>query len=168
MAKPSAPPGKNVITDAVRKELNSHRGEVTVGVQTQVYQGAIPHPDILRGFDDLVPGTAERLIDLAHSESLHRRQLEIMAIEANVTAQHKQLEIAEFQSKAVFWSDTLGQICGVIVSLFCIGGAIWLAMNNKMEVAIALAAIPTAAVIKAFFTSRHPSDKPEKTPDKGK
>lgn len=36
------------------------------------YQAPVPHPEILRGFDELVLGAAEQLIKLAENESLHR------------------------------------------------------------------------------------------------
>lgn len=47
----------------------------TAKVQTVTthYQGSVPHPDILRGFDAVVPGTAARLVKLAEEESAHRR-----------------------------------------------------------------------------------------------
>jgi uncharacterized membrane protein len=114
------------------------------------YEGAIPHPDILRGMDDLVPGTAARLIKLAEDESLHRRQLEVMAMEANVTAQHKQLDINCRQNRSVFRSDLIGQIAGFIVCVLSIVSAVFLGLEGHEWLAGTIAAIPTAAIIKAF------------------
>ena len=59
------------------------------------YQGPIPPPDILQGLDDLVPGTAAKLIQLALDESEHRRSLEIKVANANISAQQQQSEINE-------------------------------------------------------------------------
>ena len=111
---------------------------------------------MLAGFENLVPGTAKMLIDLAESESTHRRNLELIATQANIDTQKKQLEIANNQIKVNFKSDTLGHSSGVIVSLACIAGSVWLALNSHDWVAAALAAIPTAAVVKAFFSHRPP------------
>ncbi|MBB1630278.1 hypothetical protein A9975_05305 [Cupriavidus sp. UME77] len=85
---------------------------------------------------------------------MHRRRLEAQALDANVASQKKQLEIADYQSRVVFKSDTIGQIAGVIVSAACIAGSVWLALSNHEVTATALAAIPTAAIIKAFFSPR--------------
>lgn len=114
------------------------------------YQGLIPHPAILQQFDDLIPGTAARIIQWAEDEQHHRRGLERQAHEANIAAQQRQLAIAEAQSRAVFKSDLVGQVLGFVVCLACVGGAVWLAMQGHYWVAGTLAAIPTAAVIQAF------------------
>ncbi|CAJ0705948.1 hypothetical protein R11007_04733 [Ralstonia holmesii] len=91
---------------------------------------------------------------MAEAESLHRRTLEERALSANIAGQEKQLAIADYQSKVVFWSDTAGQIAGVTVSLACIAGAVWLAYTGHEVAAGALAAIPGAALIRSFFTPK--------------
>jgi uncharacterized membrane protein len=126
----------------------------TVQSQTQVYQGPVPHPSLLKQFDDIVPGTAARMIALAEDESRHRRHQEELVNSGNIAAQAKQLAIADYQTKAVFRSDMIGQIAGIAVSLSCIAGAVYLATQGQWKVAIALAALPTAAVIQAFFAKR--------------
>ncbi len=127
---------------------------LAAATQAKVYQGPIPPPEVLQGFEQLVPGTAERLIKLAEDESHHRRSLEQQAMDANVSAQQAQSRIGEYQSKAVFRSDTIGQIAGLVVSLACIAGAVYLAVNGHEWTAAALAALPTAAVIRAFFVPK--------------
>jgi uncharacterized membrane protein len=119
-------------------------------VQTQIYQGAIPPPEILAGFDQLVPGTSQRLIELAISESEHRRDLEQRAMSANIANQQQQMAVATYQTHAVFRSDALGQVAGVVVSLCCVGGAVYLAVSGQPWVAGVLAGLPLAAIIKAF------------------
>lgn len=129
----------------------------TVHTQTtQVYQGIIPPPEILQGFENIVQGSAQRLISLAEGESAHRRELEERAMQANIEAQKKQLEIHDYQSRVVFRSDTLGQILGATIAFACIAGSVWLAISGHEGTAVAIAAIPTAAVIKAFFSHRTP------------
>ncbi|SJM94995.1 DUF2335 domain-containing protein [Crenothrix polyspora] len=115
----------------------SQNNRVIAATQTVThYQGAVPHPDILRGIDQVVPGAAERLIKIAEEESEHRRKIEIMAIDANIYSQQQQLLIESKQSNLVLTSDLIGQIAGLIVCLSSI------------------AAIPTAALIKAFVFNR--------------
>ena len=125
-----------------------------VQTTTHIYQGTLPHPDILRGFDEVVAGSAQRIIKLTEDESLHRRALETKALEANISAQQRQVGIGEYQSRAVFRSDSIGQIAGLLVSIACIVGVIIVAIYGDDWVAVSLAAIPTAAVIRAFTVKR--------------
>lgn len=132
--------------------------------QTQVYEGPVPHPDIMAGFERLVPGAAREMFDLARVESEHRREMEKLANEANVAAQSRQLALAEYQAKSVFRSDLVGQFCGLVVAVGCVVGAVFLALNDQPWVAGLLASIPTAAVIQAFMAKRPGQDASAKKP----
>jgi uncharacterized membrane protein len=148
------------------KPNNTHQPP-SIQTQTQVthYQGAIPPPEILRGFEELVPGTAARLIALAEDESAHRRQVENKALDANIALQEQNVIIAKQQNKVVNRSDIMGQFFGFIICISCVGAAIFLGINGHDELAGAITVIPSAAVIKAFFSSKNhqqqnkPSDK---------
>ena len=120
----------------------------------EIHQGPLPHPDILKKYDGVVPGGAERIFVLAEQEASNRNRREDMAMRANVAAQERQLGIAEQRTKLAFRSDLIGQIFGMFVCIFCIAGAIFLGMNNHEWLGGLLAAIPTGAVIKAFFVDR--------------
>ena len=124
------------------------------GIATTAYQGPIPHPDILKGFDLLVPGTAKDLIELAKMESSHRRDLESKALEANIFAQKKQLEIADYQSRVVFKTDLSGQILGAVTSLVCVFLAAYLILNGYGGYAMVLASIPMGAIVKSFMPEK--------------
>jgi uncharacterized membrane protein len=156
-SNPASPPQKNPVASAVSGAFPQQQGQpitLTVATQSQVHHGPVPHPDVLRGYNELVPGAAERLIKLAEDEAAHRRHLEKQAMDSNIGAQQNQLRVGEYQSKAVFRSDTIGQAAGLLVSLACIAGAVYLGINNHEVTAGVLAAIPTAAVIRAFFVPK--------------
>lgn len=133
-----------------RQQVQRAQPQQAIIERREAYQGLIPPPVILQQFDELRPGTADRIIQWAEDEQHHRRTLEREAQAANIAAQQRQLSIAESQHRAVFRSDMLGQILGFVVCGACIAGSIWLAVQGHSGVAIALAAIPTAAVIQAF------------------
>lgn len=120
----------------------------------EAYEGPVPPPDILERFDQLVPGTARRMFDLAEQESAHRRKMEERTNDANINAQQTALAIEGRKTEAIARSDLLGQVAGVIVALSCIGGAIWCGITGHENVAIALTVVPSAAVIQAFFARR--------------
>ncbi|MDP2794726.1 MAG: DUF2335 domain-containing protein [Sulfurisoma sp.] len=125
-------------------------------VHVQHHQGPLPAPEDPHRYEALIPSAAERIIRMAEDESAHRRLIEGRAHTANIDAQARQMAIADYQSRATFHSDAIGQAAGLAVSLACIAGAVFLAQNGREWVAGALAAIPTPAVIHAFLVRRHP------------
>lgn len=138
------------------RQKRQANNQVAASTQTIThYQGAVPPPEILRGIDEIVPGAAAKLIALAEQESNHRRSLEVKAIEANIAAQVAQAQINERQTKAVFRSDMIGQFAGFLVCLCCIGAAVYLGLNGHDWLAGGIAAIPTAALIKAFMLTKN-------------
>lgn len=50
----------------------------------QQYSGPVPSPEILAKFENLVPGAAEKLIQLALSEAEHRHNFEKKQLDANI------------------------------------------------------------------------------------
>ena len=134
----------------VSKPVQTAQQVQTIQATQTTFTGPMPPPELLRQYDTVVLGAAERILVMAEKEAQHRQTQESQALNANVQAQKQQLYIAEQQTKATFRSDAIGQVCGFIVSLICVVGAIYLAMNGQPIVATALAALPLAAIIRAF------------------
>lgn len=139
----------NAVAAAAQQQMH-HQLQPVVTTQVQQYSGQIPPPDLLKSFDDIIPGTAARLIQWAEDEQTHRRRLESDAQAANIAAQQRQLETTAAQVKGVLRSDLIGQVFGFLVCVVCVGGAIYLAVNGQPGVGAALTVIPTGAVIYAF------------------
>lgn len=51
----------------------------------QRFSGPIPHPDILAHYNNIVPGAAERIIQMAESEKEHRHHIEKSALQADIS-----------------------------------------------------------------------------------
>jgi len=126
------------------------QSEQKLVIQQSEYAGHIPHPDILKQFDQLIPGTGAKLIRWAEQEQDHRRSMERNAMQANIAAQQAQSATNAYTARAIFRSDMVGQVCGFLVCLVCVAGAIWMGTIGQPWVAAALAAIPTAAVVQAL------------------
>ncbi|SRR3989344_2600324 len=90
------------------KGLQNQRNQNGVVVQqhsVQSFSGPLPHPDILRKFEEVVPGSAERIIKMAEEQSAHRKDLEQKVISSDIA-----------RSK---WGQILGfviAISGLVVS----------------------------------------------------
>lgn len=46
----------------------------------EMYNGPIPHPKVLEGYDKLDPGSAKRIINNGIEESMHRRKMEVITL----------------------------------------------------------------------------------------
>ncbi len=130
--------------------------EESVTVQVQ-----LPPPAMLQEYDRFRPGTSELLIRWNEEEQAHRRRVELEALQANIAAQARQLELASrqgqtqhdavmYQAHTVRSSDAKGQVLGWLLCVGAVGGSIWLGLNGQTAVACVLAAIPTAAIIQSF------------------
>lgn len=68
--------------------------------QQSYFSGPLPHPEILKKYNEIAPGTAERIIKMAEGQFLHRTELEKKVINSDIS-----------RSK---W----GQILGFIIAIF--------------------------------------------------
>src|SRR5688500_11390602 len=71
----------------------------------QASEGPIPSPEILAGYEHLMPGLADRISAMAEKESAHRRELEKKILNAQISDANEERII-----------EKRGQIFG-----FCIG-----------------------------------------------
>lgn len=53
-----------------------------VTIQATQYSGPVPPPDVLRGFEQIVPGSAERILTMAEENGKHQREMERMTLSA--------------------------------------------------------------------------------------
>jgi uncharacterized membrane protein len=51
------------------------------------FSGPLPAPSILAGFEEVLPGSADRIVSMAEEQASHRRNLEAAVITANVRSQ---------------------------------------------------------------------------------
>lgn len=122
----------------------------TLVQRSESFEGPVPHPSLLQQYDQIVPGAANRILEMAEQESRHRQLIESQANEANISAQKSQLTIAADQQKYAFYSDTVGKSLGFITTAGALTGSVFLAINDHTTAAVALASLPLAAIIEAF------------------
>ncbi|MDR0988847.1 MAG: DUF2335 domain-containing protein [Prevotellaceae bacterium] len=73
------------------------------------FQGPIPHPEIMRGYEEVLPGAAERLLSMAEKQQAHN-------MEINKTLVDKQTRLA---ANGQSWGGFLAILC---VSISCLLG----------------------------------------------
>lgn len=69
-------------------ERNSRRGVASQRfVQETVFQGPLPPPEILAGYERVLPGAADRIISMAEMNQRHRHGLEARVIPAGIVSE---------------------------------------------------------------------------------
>jgi uncharacterized membrane protein len=85
---PHKKPADVELINAIRSipNLDTETGQnILHAIVEQKFSGPIPHPDILAGYEKIVPGAAERIIQMAESEQKHRHCLENTALQADIS-----------------------------------------------------------------------------------
>ncbi len=73
----------------------------------------MPHPDLYQQYEEVLPGSAERLLVLAEKQAEHRTNWETKALDASIKHAGR------------------GQFIGLIVALVAIVGAIYLGSQGQ-------------------------------------
>jgi len=110
-------------------------------VQQQV--GPIPSPEILKNYDAVKAGFADRIIKMAEEESAHRRDLEKLAVESQAKDQ-----------AAYRRAEMLGQISGLAIGLAAIGGAVYSAVHGAQIAGSILGTTGVSGLVTAFIMGR--------------
>lgn len=81
------------------------------------FSGPLPPPDILKGYEDVCPGAAQRMLAMVEQQGEHRRRMEEKALDASIAEMRLGFSEARF-----------GQICAVVVAIGFIFGGVYIAM----------------------------------------
>jgi hypothetical protein len=131
----------NNIVDEV--ERLPHEQRQVVLQKLEIYQGDLPHPDILKGYQELYPDAAKKIIENGITESQHRRAMEDKYLSGNITS-HK-----------------LGQLFGFLIALVVIIGGIYLIATGK-QIAGSVLTGTTALGLIGLFTGNNQNKNKDK------
>lgn len=100
------------------------------------YQGLLPHPEHMVRFEQILPGTTDRMMVLAEDQSAHRQLMERKYLNFNG------------------WGEILGVVFAGIAGLSGIGAGAFLLYRDKPIGGFGTLLTPLAAIIWAFRKSR--------------
>lgn len=119
------------------------------------FSGPLPTPSDLERYGKIIPNGVERIVAMAEKEQEARLSIakqdslnETAAQQARATA-----------LKGAIYRNIIGTISGLIVSLADIYIVYLVTMAGHDGVGIALAALPVAAIVKAFIWTDRKTDK---------
>ena len=97
-----------------------------------VYSGLIPHPELLKEFDQIIPNGADRIMKQAELQSAHRQSLE--------------KEIVRAKNR----DSLLGILCAFSLSVIVMFGAMFLLNNGKSIEGLGLVLGDLGALVAVF------------------
>lgn len=100
----------------------------TTSVVAASYEGPLPHPQILRQYDDLLPGLANRIVKMVEEEGIHRRGIE------KIEQQHAH-DMDKRYLNSIVGTERWGQIFGFLIGIAGLASASYVAVqwrgNNR-------------------------------------
>lgn len=123
--KPSAPIESpvNQVTAKLQKDQQA---------TTNQYAGAIPPPEILLGIEQIVPGSAERILKMAEDNNKHQIEIESAA-----------LKYASSEKKR-------GQIFGFVLSILAFSTCIMALLLGSEATAITISSVTIVGLVTVF------------------
>ncbi len=102
-------------------------------VEGTLFQGPLPPPEILAGYDDVTPGAADRIITMAEKNQAHRHALEAKVIPAGIM------------------SERIGQILAFVLYVATLASGTYLVSVGKETIGITEMLGTTAAFGALYF-----------------
>lgn len=113
---------------------------LVAATKTEISSGPLPHPDLVKGYDDIIPNGAERIMQMAEKEQENRFQERKEIRDTNK-------EIAMGKLKYV----NRGQIMGFILALIMLGLATLFVFTDHEGIAYFLFSIGMVSLVALFL-----------------
>lgn len=124
----------------ILQELPESKRKVVIksiqAIERESFRGPIPHPRLLKGYDDIQKGFAERIVAMAEKEQQHRFDCERKVIKSSIS------------------STKRGQWMGFIIAIFFCIAAIAMCFLGHPIVAGIIGGSTLVAVVTVFITNR--------------
>ncbi len=98
----------------------------------QQFSGPMPPPEMLRQYEEVLPGLANRIVTLAENQSSHRIRLERRVTTSNI------------------WRAHFGQLFAFLIAVCGIVAGTYLIINNKSAEGIAAILTPITGIAGVF------------------
>ena len=138
-------------SSSVEPSPESAGQQLAVRAEATSFSGPLPHPAILKAYDELVPGAAERLIGWAEEEGRHQREMDRRRLEG---AEREQAALIADQAEERKLQRR-GQWFGLTIALVGVGvGGLLAALGHTIP-ASALLGTTVLGLAAVFVTGRY-------------
>lgn len=124
-------------------------------IQRRSFQGPIPPPDIIAEYENVLPGSAERILAMAENEQKHRHSKE----NKQITMDSREQDLDEKFMESEFKQSKRGQLLGAGMAVIALSIAAYLAMNNHPNVAGIIGGTTVIGLVSAFVIGKVWSNK---------
>lgn len=125
----------------VLKELPEAKRELVIqAIRQESFSGPIPHPELLKGYESIQQGFAERIVRMAEKQQDHRSECENKVVEGAITEAKR------------------GQNYALIISLFFGVASVALGLLGHDWLAGVLGGGTLVSLVTIFVTGRHKKD----------
>ncbi len=128
------------VIEAVKKSDMPEPKKEEIIATMEMYNGPIPHPEILAGFDKLDKGAAKKIIDNGIGESTHRRKMENRLLNREN------------------YMYTVNRTMGFILAILIIGGGFYLILNDHPIIGSIFSGTFSVAVLGLFLGNSNTSN----------
>ncbi len=111
------------------------------------FQGPIPPPDLLAGYESITPGFANRILKMTEDQSTHRYSLETKSIDADIAIRNRMMNERRTGQYMAF----------MIALLFAASGVYLISKGIKIE-GLIFGGVGLVPVIYAFIPKKDASD----------
>jgi uncharacterized membrane protein len=120
---------KEEVKAEVKEEVTP---EIIKEIQIASFSGPLPPPAILREYNDILPGAADRILKLAEEQSSHRREIENKVVSSGVV------------------DAKLGILAGTLIALAAVGGGMWIVLRGQELVGLGAVISALVGLVYAF------------------
>lgn len=113
--------------------------------QQQIHSGPIPAPDVLQGYNDIVPDAAERIIQMAEKQQAHRIKMETDVLAAQINEDIRR-----------HGEVNTGQTNGIIATIFAFSLSGFAFYLGHQASATIIVGVTLVGLVTVFVTGRTP------------
>lgn len=129
---PEIPPAQDKSEELSAQAARRVSAELAI-TRTVEFSGPLPPPELLKGYNEVFAGWAERIVAMAERQAQHRQSLEKRVIESNCSA----------QSRAQWFT--------FVLALLVIGGGVYLLAQGRSLEGFAAIILALASLIAALI-----------------
>jgi uncharacterized membrane protein len=107
------------------------------------YAGPIPPPAMLKEYDSILPGLADRIMRMAEQEAEHRRNVEAQLLAAQIADAQKYRRV-----------EIIGQLCGLLIGFAAIGAAVYAGVHGAQWTGSLIGTTGVTGLVTAFILGR--------------
>ena len=100
------------------------------------FSGPLPPPEIMKAYNDILPGGAERILAMAENQAQHRRELEKIVVKGNS------------------WHQVWGIVAAFVVTVLVVGAGTFLIYNDKDASGLTMIITNLVALAGVFVYAR--------------